>query len=75
MNFLREKWGDLIGLFLIILATVIACYALHDDPKMLAAYAFGMANGGYVALKLRTPPPPNGNLPDAPATGTAERGG
>jgi hypothetical protein len=54
LKFVEDKWGDIVGLFMIIAgATLVACV---PSAKSLGQDAFC---AGLLALKLHTPTSPN----------------
>jgi len=57
-DFVRQRWGDLVALFLIMLGVWLVMHGMDEVVKDVGK---GLVASGLVTLKLRTMPSPNGN--------------
>jgi len=57
-DFLRERWGDLVAIFLVMLGSCFVILFHDESTKDLGKLIVG---SGLAALKLTKMPPKNGN--------------
>lgn len=53
-TFVRDHWGDIVGLFLILLGVAVIAvdvWKLGDNPRLFGVGS-GLINGGMLAVKL-----------------------